>query len=73
MPSKKRALTFRLSVEAVGLLRKLSQEHGVAQSAVVEASVRHMARWGLPPLGGPYGPAEALPGDAPRPRKRKEK
>lgn len=42
--SKKVSMGFRLSPEAVSLIRKLAEDNGVSQVAVVEMAIRKFAK-----------------------------
>lgn len=59
------ATSFRLSEEAVGLLKELSERLGVSQASVVEMSLRRMAEHEA--VGHPGRSLGARPTDAERP------
>jgi len=43
-PAPKKATSFRLSTEAMGLLAALSNHMGISQTSVIEVAIRDLAR-----------------------------
>lgn len=54
----KRATSYRLSEEALALVRRLKERHGVSEADVVEMALRRMARVDL--AEGAWPPASVL-------------
>lgn len=46
MPTKKQAFTFRLSAEAIKMIREYAEANGLSQTAVVEMAVRRLVKGG---------------------------
>ena len=42
--SNKTATSYRLSAEALSLIKKLAKEHGISQASVIEMAVRKLAK-----------------------------
>lgn len=59
MPTNKQSTTYRLTDECRAMIRKMSDWHGVADVAVIEAAVRVMYRMG-PPTATQEAVAQAM-------------